>query len=94
MKKREQITFKLEPDWFNKLQERVTADTSPSLIARDLLIQALQNGAPPPSPVSQEMARAVWLIISALSPDLSSDQVAELVKRCLLDGKNAPEFKA
>lgn len=98
-KKTGQITFKTTDDIYTELEKRAGADGSPSLVARELMERALvMDGGVSAgiNAMTEEilLARAVWLLISTLSPELAPEQAAEIVRRCFLDGRNAPEFKS
>lgn len=87
------ITVKLAEEDLKLLEiHAVAAGEKPSAFARKLLLQALRGGQtqagetnPAPSETGHvggdDVRKAVWCLICALSPDLNEDRAAEFVSR-------------
>lgn len=84
MKLDKSISFKVTPEIFRELTKLSDDDKSVHLVARDLMELGLRNGVPIVKEVSPELARVAWFVVSALHPELSSDEVLELVRNKLL----------
>lgn len=84
MKVDKTISYKVTPDIYRELMRLSDDDKSVHLVARELMELSLRNGTPIVKDVSPELARVAWFIVSALHPELSSDEVLELVRNKLL----------
>jgi hypothetical protein len=89
------ISFKLDKQSFEKLENITAPDSSVHLTAREIAMKALQSGKHPiEEPDAPSLARAAWLIISKLNTELTTDEAADLVRHHFLDPRNSPPLKS
>lgn len=94
-KLKEVITYKLDKDKYQKLEVMGAPALSASLVARDIVVQVLQSGkSPKEEPEAPSLARALWLLITKLNPEVKTEEATELVRYYFLDPRNSPPFKS